>query len=87
MNRYRTRQAKAVARPLSTQMVDRLAAMEGVGMLVLYWMFAAALFGGFALVMLGLVHWNSWMVLAGLLCFRSYPFLCRVADDLLQRDT
>lgn len=76
--------APIAERPLGLRLAGWLARRGALGPMLLFWALSATLFGGIALLAVGLVRRSSWWFLGGLLCGRLFLWLCQVSDALME---
>lgn len=62
-----------------------LEAQKGLGLILFVWVVFLSLLGGIVLMMIGIMVWNPWLFLGGLLSLRLFAYTVQVGGDTLQR--
>lgn len=70
---------------LSEQIGERLARMEGFGLIVFYWLFIISMILGLALPLAAFSAGSPWLLLLGLMALRTLGYLLKVGDRLISR--
>ena len=62
-----------------------LEAQEGLGLILFVWLVFLSLLGGIVLMLIGIMLWNPWLFLGGLISLRLFAYALQVGGDTLQR--
>ena len=62
-----------------------LEAQQGLGLVLFVWLVFLSLLGGIVLMMIGIMLWNPWFFLFGMLSLRLFAYAVQVGADTLQR--
>lgn len=62
-----------------------LGAQKGLGLILFVWVVFLSLLGGIVLMLIGIMVWNPWLFLGGLISLRLFAYAVQVGGDTLQR--
>jgi len=62
-----------------------LAAQQGLGLILYVWVVFLSLLGGAVLLLVGIMLWNPWLFLCGLVSLRLFAYAVHIGADTLQR--
>lgn len=58
---------------------------DGFGMIIYFWALMGSFIAALTLIAAGFAFWNWWMLFLGLLAVRSYAYLGKIGQDLLDK--
>ena len=70
---------------LTVTLQQWLEAQQGLGLILFVWVVFLSLLGGIVLMMIGIMLWNPWLFLCGLLSWRLFAYAVHIGGDTLQR--
>lgn len=70
---------------LTVALQQWLEAQQGLGLILFVWVVFLSLLGGIVLLLIGMMLWNPWLFLCGMLSLRLFAYTVHVGDETLQR--
>ncbi|WP_273439232.1 hypothetical protein [Sedimenticola selenatireducens] len=58
---------------------------DGFGMIIYFWALIGSFIAAITLIAAGFAFWNWWVLFLGLLAVRSYAYLGRIGQDLMDK--
>lgn len=77
--------SRAASRSIEERLHALFSGHDGFGLIIYFWALTGSLIAAISLIAAGFAFWNWWVLFLGLLAVRSYAYLGKIGQDLLDR--